>query len=305
MTSEIAYRLAVESDIERTYAVMLEANDELNRRLGRTILIEETSPAARALAVRRSALRYDSDRFWVADSGGKVVGFGLATVRARLWYLAALHVIPTFQSSGVGRELLRRCLTGEEPGSTRLTITEAAQPVSNALYMRFGMVPQMPILHFEGPSWARSRTEPGLDASPIDTGDGAAADLAAIDNSIFGTIRPEDHRCWLGMPGMRGFRLHDGAVSVGYLYLDDQGAIGPVATSQGAHLMPAIETGIHLAFDRGIGRVHARVPGVARRVVSNLLDRGFHIGPSIHLLLTSTDMRSLDRYLGSGGDALF
>lgn len=305
MTAEVSYRLAVESDIERTYEVMLEANEELNARLHRTIVIEGTSPLARALAVRCSAIRHDPDRFWVADAGGQVVGFGLATVRRHLWYLAALHVIPRFQSRGIGHELLTRCLAGEASGATRLTMTDAAQPVSNALYGRFGMLPQVPILEIEGPARGSRPATRTFDLSQIDPGDGAACDLAAIDKSILGTGRPEDHECWLGMPNMRGFRLRDGGTMVGYLYLDDQGTIGPVATSAAEHLLPAVETAIRLAADSGIAIVHARIPGIARPAVTFLLNHRFRIGPSVYLLLTSTDIRNLDRYLASGGDALF
>jgi GNAT superfamily N-acetyltransferase len=305
MTVEVAYRPAAESDVERTYEVMLEANEELNGRLHRAVVIQDTSPPARALAVRCNAIRHDPDRFWVAEADGEVVGFGLATVRRHLWYLAALHVIPAFQSMGIGRELITRCLTGEAPGSTRLTVTDAAQPVSNALYGRFGMFPQVPIVEIEGPPRACGQADSALDVNQIDAGDGAAADLAAIDESIFGTARPEDHECWLGMPKTRGFRLYHGSAMVGYLYLDDQGVIGPVAMSESALLVAAVETAIRLAADAEIALVRARVPGAARSALTHFLDHRFRIGPSTYLLLTSSDLRNLDRYLASGGDALF
>ncbi len=284
---------------------MLEANEELNSRLHRTIDIEDTSPPTRALAVRGSALQHDRERFWVAEDGGRIVGFGLATVRRHLWYLAALHVIPDYQSRGIGRELLRRCLAGEASDSIRLTITEAAQPVSNALYGRFGMFPQVPILHLEGPPWVRPGGTLELRSSVIDPGDCAATDLARIDEPIFGTARPEDHACWLRMPTMQGLRLLDGDHVVGYVYLDGNGVIGPLATTDPRYLPSSLEIASQAASEREIDVIRARVPGIARLALGHLLDLGFRIGPSIYLLLTSKDIEGLDRYLFSGGDALY
>jgi GNAT superfamily N-acetyltransferase len=305
MTGDVAYRRADGSDIERTYEVMLEANEELNSRLHRTIDIEDTAPPTRALAVRRSGLRYDPERFWVAEAGGRIVGFGLATMRRHLWYLAALHVIPDYQSRGIGRELLRRCLAGEAPGATRLTITEAEQPVSNALYGRFGMFPQVPILQLEGRARDGAGPASELHSSIINVGDCAGPDLARVDEQIFGTARPEDHECWLGMPTMQGLRLIDGDQTVGYLYLDGNGVIGPLATNDQRYLVPAIQLAARAALERRIDVVRARVPGVARLALAHLLNHGFRIGPSIYLLLTSKDIEGLDRYLFSGGDALY
>ena len=304
-TTAIEYRLADSSDVEFTYEVFLEANEELNSRLHPSIDVEDNSPAYRALAVRHSALRHDAGRFWIAETHGHIVGFGIATLRGSLWYLAALHVLPGYQSQGIGRELLQRCLTTEAPGGIRLTVTEAGQPVSNALYGRFGMFPQTPLVHVEGPVWTGAAASEALTLSIIEPADCAAADLAAIDKSVFGTSRPEDHECWLGMPTMAGYRLHDNGEMVGYLYLDGAGVIGPVATSEQRHLVPAIEGAVRAAADEGIETVRARVPGPARPALDYLLRHGFRFGPSINLLLTSRDICTLDRYLFSGGDALY
>ena len=47
-----------------------------------------------------SALRHDPDGFWVAEADGGLVGFGIAVQREHVWYLAALHVRPAYQSRG-------------------------------------------------------------------------------------------------------------------------------------------------------------------------------------------------------------
>ena len=57
------FRLATEADLENTYKVYLDANQDLNRRIGRSVDLEKHTLPTRALAVRRNALRYDAERF--------------------------------------------------------------------------------------------------------------------------------------------------------------------------------------------------------------------------------------------------
>src|SRR5580692_6314282 len=109
------FRLAMEADLEATYQVYIAANDDLNRRIGRQVDLQKHTLPRRALAVRRNALRYDQERFWIAEFNKTIGGFGLAIRRRSFWYLAALHVLPEFQGCGVGSQLVRLCL-GELDG---------------------------------------------------------------------------------------------------------------------------------------------------------------------------------------------
>jgi ribosomal protein S18 acetylase RimI-like enzyme len=99
----------------------------------------------RFVAFRRHALTHDPDRFWVAESARdrEVVGFGIAMLRDRLWYLAALHVRPGWQGRGIGRELLRRCQESipARADVTRIVISDALNPHSNLLYVYFTRAP--------------------------------------------------------------------------------------------------------------------------------------------------------------------
>ena len=60
-----------------------------------------------------------------------------------------LFVLPEHQGSGVGRELLARVLPAD-PEIARATATDSAQPISNALYATYGIVPRMPLLDLSG-----------------------------------------------------------------------------------------------------------------------------------------------------------
>ena len=60
-----------------------------------------------------------------------------------------LFVEPGQQERGLGRRLLEKVLAGSDD-AMHATCTDSVQPVSNALYSRFGMVPRVPVLELVG-----------------------------------------------------------------------------------------------------------------------------------------------------------
>ena len=140
----------------------------------------------------------DPDRFWVAcqavvadarpsagDLGAadeSIVGFASANVRGSVWFLAMLFVDPAAQSRGLGRRLLEHSMRGSE---TRIlgTATDSAQPISNALYARLGIVPHLPVPHLIGDV---ERPEP----TPV-PGAGGEADACHVPRE-FGPMGEEE-----------------------------------------------------------------------------------------------------------------
>jgi len=306
----ILYRSARGADVERTYEVFIAAADDLAARSGRTSRATVSTPPVRALVVRRALLRSDGDRFWVAEADGVVIGFGMAILRDDVWHLAALHVMPPFQGHGIGSELIRRTLAGTRPTTILTVLTDASNPISNALYMRFGMLPQDSILSFDGPvagiEAGSNRGTGGvgdLGTRPFDLGRDQAA-LASIDLATIGFARPTDHVMWTSVPGLAGHLLLRGGVVRGYLYASDAGAIGPVAVHDPADLAPALTLAARAARDRGATNLHARICGSARTSAAWLIERGFRLSTA-GLLLSSRPVGRLDRYATSGGDALY
>ena len=83
-------------------------------------------------AQQRHLLTHDGDRCVVAEEDGEVVAFASAWARGTTWFLASLFVRPRVHGRGVGTALLD-AVWGAEFASRR-TITDAIQPISNALY---------------------------------------------------------------------------------------------------------------------------------------------------------------------------
>lgn len=298
------FRLATEADLEATFQVYLNANEDLNRRIGRTTDLEKLTLPTRALAVRRNALRYDPERFWIAQFGTTIGGFGLAIQRRSFWYLAALHVLPEFQGSGTGRMLVQHCL-GDFHGSDRriplLTTSDSANLASTGLYLRFGLLPQTSIIQLQGRPISLGKS--GLTLRRADPSTRQDA-FDRLDRIVFGEIRPEDHQCWATVPSMASYIAYNGDRVVGYIYIDSEGALGPAAVERPDLLSPTISSAFETFAADHSGEVQIRIPSAARECLGSLFSAGFSSVTEIRLLLTSCEFGCFDRYLCSGADAL-
>lgn len=215
----------------------------------------------------------------VAAEDGNLLGFGASWIRDGHWFLAALFVDPAAQSRGIGSALLDAVWDGSPH---RRTITDAIQPVSNALYGRRGLVPATPVLSFSGrPRGGAAQGEP------------ADVDLEAIDAAAYGFGRAVDHAYWeqharrTTWPGA-------------YSYVFPGGEIGPVAGSDGDSAARALAA----ELARAPGDVRVRIPGSSRALVEVALGAGLQLGPVPGLLLLSDTVRP-PAALAIGGYMLF
>ena len=198
----------------------------------------------------------------VAEDDGRLLGFGASWQRDDHWFLASLFVDEAAQGGGVGTALLD-AVWGAAP--RRRTITDAIQPVSNALYGRHRLIPATPILLFTG--------RPHSDGRDLRSED---ADLAAIDLAAYGFDRAIDHAYWeqyavrTTWPGA-------------YTYRFPGGEIGPVAGLDAATAARALAA----ELARADGEVRVRIPGSSRALVEVALAAGLRLDPVPGLLLLS------------------
>ena len=299
---EITYRRARVDDAERTFEIVQEAQGDLDRRMGREP--HAALPAARVIRFRHFCVRHDGDRFWVAEAGGRMVGAAYAVLRDDTWYLGALHVTPEFQSRKVGSELIRRSLAGTGPTTALTVLTDAGNPVSNGLYMRFGMLPQDSTVTLDGPIGKPGPDlGPALTARPIDAARDTAA-LAALDLATVGFARPTDHEFWLGVPGLDGRIVERDGSLRGYLYVSGAGAIGPVAVGDARDLPSALDVAADIATEAGATTLHIRNFGTARGATDWAVRRGLKLS-GIGLMLASRPVGRFEGYVTSGADALY
>ncbi len=202
----------------------------------------------------------------VAEDDGRLIGFGASWQRDDDWFLASLFVGEATQGRGVGPALLD-AVWGAAP--RRRTITDAIQPVSNALYGRRGLIPATPILTFAG-----SPEGNGSDLRP------EGADVQAIDLAAYGFNRAIDHAYWEQFAQRTTW-------PDAYTYVFPGGAIGPVAGLTAAAAARALAA----ELSRAVGEVRVRIPGSSRALVEVALAAGLRLDPVPGLLLLSESVQ--------------
>ena len=226
----------------------------------------------------------------IAERDGAAVGFALGLDPRSDWFLASLFVTPAAQARGTGSALLD-AVWGETAGPRR-TLTDAIQPVSNALYGRRGLTPVTPVLAFAGVGAPGERRSRRLD--------GAADELrlGEIDRAAYGFDRAPDHAYW--RPRARASVWVRDGEPVAYSYAWPGGAIGPVAGLDPVAAAGALAGELALAG----GAVTVRIPGSSRLLVGLVLARGLRLSPTPGLLLVSGEAPPPDA-LAIGSYALF
>ena len=321
MSGAVHYRPATPADLDACTHIWRRGIDDYQGRLNQP-------PIGTDLGTLRSLFAHllatDPDRFWVAtyapdtpaaygealdEDGRWRVGFGSATVRDGIWFLGMLFVLPGMQATGIGRTLLDRTLAGDGRGAApvvRGTCTDAAQPISNALYARRGLIPRVPIWRLTGelrrPALLPTLPD-GYAATPfsadLDAGPEAAARLrdvvAELDRATLGAAHPADHDM-LRRDGREGWLVRDGTgQAVGYGYASGTGRLGPLAATDRALVGPLLGM-----LSRSIATHGERtiwLPTTCDGALSALLAAGLRLDGFPGLLCWSRPDHPFDRYV--------
>jgi GNAT superfamily N-acetyltransferase len=311
----LTYRPVRPDELAACVEIWRESINDYIARLGQPEIASETSPLLRLYGHLSTT---DPDRFVVATEGAgtagagtaeeRVVGFASALVRERLWFLSMLFVSPHVQAAGVGRALLAQVMPEPSAGMSMATATDSAQPISNALYSSYGIVPRIPLLNLIGRPERADAFEPlpsGITPVPFESiaggppGGAGHRELAdavdAIDRELLGVAHPVDHR-YLRAESRRGwlYRGPDGA-SVGYGYATEAGRVGPVAVRD-ADLMVAVLGHLTSAVEPR-GAFALWLPGNADRAVVAALRAGFRLDQFPVLLCWDRPFADFSRYL--------
>jgi GNAT superfamily N-acetyltransferase len=265
----VALRPTTVGDLPALHALFLEAIGGLYRPHG----FEPPAPPLEVFANQQRHIIESGGLAVVAfDERGGLDGFASSWTRGDDWFLASLFVAPDAQSRGLGSALLAG-VWGESSGRRR-TITDAIQPVSNALYARSGLIPSTPVLSFSG--------VPRAGVVPLAE---CTAELAPIDAAAYEFDRAVDHAYW-GRLARRTVWARAGT-AVAYSYAFPGGFLGPVAGVDDEAAAAALEC----ELSRAGGAVVVRIPGSARRLVEVAVRHGLQLSPTPGLLLLSATAR--------------
>ncbi len=304
--ANLTYRPARPDEMATCGGIWRDSINAYIARLGQTEIPPEINPVVR-LFIHLQAT--DPERFMVATDptgGERVVAFASAIERERLWYLSMLFVLPEFQGSGVGRELLGRVLP-TDAAMVRATATDSAQPISNALYSSYGITPRAPLLTLTGlpvrpeafgalPSGVVPVAFDALAGPPGGPGHRSLVEAVdALDRELLGVAHPQDHRFLRG-ESRQGWLYHgpDGK-PLGYGYAGEAGRLGPVAVRDEALLAPILGHLTSAVVPRGAFAVW--IGGAADRALVPALKAGFWLDRFPVLLCWDRPFADFSRYL--------
>lgn len=271
--ASIEFRRASEADLAGEFAAFVAAIEELRTRRGGAFAAAPFDPEGRWVQVHRHLLAHDSDRSFVAEEHGRIIGFTAALVRDDWWFLSAMFIHPEHQRQGVGRRLLDLAWDGTH--ERRITITEAIQPVSTGLYAQRGLLPITPVLGFAG--------QPSIDPpdSALQRAAPTPAALKAIDLAAYGVDRAVDHEFWARTSSPATVWLRDGEPCA-YSYPGLWG-IGPVAGCDDGAAAHALRAELAARANES---VRVDIPGSATALLQVALDAGLTLDDPGLLLLS-------------------
>lgn len=291
-----------EIDVAVTSYVRKNALEWLDRSQGRQppVWMPQTAPYFAHM------IHTDGGGSWVAEIGGTVVGYSQAIVRGDIWFLAQLFVQPEVHSLGIGQELLRRAHEyGVACGVRVFSVVASSSPVAQSLYMRHGMFAiglgyrltgaVAPLLDLPKPAETVER---------IDDCGGSQEGIAALDATVFGAERRQDHLYFSaqqasGASEMASFGLMREGRLVGYGYAHETG-ISPLAAYEPTDQLELLRLGAEWLSSRDIGDARIWVTSLNHVVLGALLGAGWRIESWSYLLATER-FGQFDRYHPSGG----
>jgi GNAT superfamily N-acetyltransferase len=309
-TVEVTYRRAEEADLPRVFAVFRASLNAYLVPAGQQGIPEadEQSPGYRHF------LRHDGERFWVAEAvveeltgggagtlargGLQIVGWGSGLLRGDWWFLSGLFVLPEAQGRGIGSRLFELAASGAPPAAVRATVTDSLQPVSNTLYARRGLLPRDVLIGFGGRPWEGLRSPPmgSLERERLTVA--SVPELREIDAAASGLERSVDHEFYLTDGGRYGWLLRRRGRAVAYVFLRQDGWVGPVAALRERDMETVTAHGIADLAQRGTtqtirGGVSGRCEGAQRA----FWEAGLVLEGTPGLLLASRPFGRLDRYV--------
>jgi GNAT superfamily N-acetyltransferase len=291
----VVYRPARPDELQATQEHIVASINDLTERHG-------FGPMAsvRAPDFQRFSLEDDPAGFWTAEDNGELVGSAFSWTCGDLWFLAELFISPTHQGQRIGNELLKRTLQQAEKAGAKhkALITFTFNRVSQALYIRHGLFPRLPIYFFAAARDAVLARLPGERVRSIRIENNAAhlRMLAQLDASALGVSREKHHRYLLGDAATKGFLLHEGTECVGYAYVNLGGHVGPLAVARPQAAGAVFVTALHLAAESGAAQLSAFIPGASEAALQVAVALGMRITFPM-VLMSSDNFGHWSRYL--------
>lgn len=228
------------------------------------------------------------DNFWVAEQDGHVVGYARSIQRDDTQELTEFFVLPENQSSGIGRELLKRVFPNED--SRHRCIISTRDEHALIRYMRAGLYGRFSIRLFSCKP-RNMKVETDLSIEEMKLTDDIVNALNTVDQKVIGFQREVDHE-WL-QTNRQGYVYQRKGQIVGYGYVGRNS--GPFAL-----LNPQDFPGV-LAHAENLASEHWEqflifVPLINQWVIDYLLERRYQMGFEM-VFMSDKVFGKFDRYV--------
>jgi GNAT superfamily N-acetyltransferase len=291
----IVYRPGSDEDAYSAFLVMERSLADLNKRLGS---IERSSADDPELLKRiwqerkglYQHLGQTADSFWLAERNGEAVGIARSIKREDLWMLTELFVLPSEQSSGVGKRLMSQVVSKDVEGKRSIISSPDAR--AQALYEGMGLSARFH-LYYMWRQAERIMIDSSLTFVPMNEVDDHLAVLGSVDQVVLGHRREVDHE-WL-LSDREGYLVMGEGVIAGYGYFGRRN--GPVALLDAADFPAVLAFGENLAADRGMSHFGIEVPAINESAMNYLRGRGFESDVLVALFLSDNEMGDFSKYV--------
>lgn len=291
----IVYRPARADELQATQAHIIRSINDLTERHGFGAMASVRPPDFQLFSWKD-----DPAGLWTAEQDGEMVGSAFSWVSGNLWFLAELFVAPGRQGQGIGNELLKRTLDHADKAGAmhKALITFTFNQVSQALYIRHGLFPRLPVYMFSASRDAVMARLPDERMRCVRIENTAAhlGALAAIDASALGVSRDKHHRYLIGDAATKGFLLYKGDDCAGYVYVNLSGHIGPLAVANPETVGAAFVTALHVAAESEAPQISAFIPGTSEAALRIAVRQGMRITLPM-VLMSSEAFGDWTRYL--------
>jgi ribosomal protein S18 acetylase RimI-like enzyme len=292
--NEITYRHPREAEIISAFRLIRRSYNNLQLRSGRQ---PHDEPLGDVPPLYYHLYKTDYKGCWAAYSGTMMVGFGQALIRGRQWYLAFLFVDPRFQSKGIGREILKRCLDyGKSRADSFALCTFPYNEAALGLYCSFGLMPVYPIFGMKRTEKKIMRVKPTGLRMVEDDSNKSILRINRLEKEIRGYSRLVDLRFFVSQQNYGTCNFYKGSKWVGYSIVHKKSLIGPAGSTRAGFLPDILTESLRRCFPGQADSITVFAGGSNEAVYRRLISMGFIID-SLSVFLSTKPYGDFSRYI--------
>ena len=295
--ASLRFRPGTLADSYDVYKITERALADLSQRIGvaRPGDAPDSDALVRAWPNHRSLYHHlagAAEKFWIAERNGRPIGFTRSMMHEGVWELTEFFILPGEQSTGVGRELLRRVWPAQP--TRRRCIIATIDSRAQARYLKAGLYPRFPIYYF-GRTPEKTTMATDLTIEPVTASAETLAAMGELDQAILGYRRDMHHRWFCS--DRQGYLYYRDNQPVGYGYVGRWN--GPFVLLDNQDFPAVLAHAESAAAAQGQAEFGMDIPMVNRAAIDYLLARNYRMGKFIVYLMSDEPFGKFENYINT------